>query len=305
MLTPNALGSHCQSIDIFEVVFLKKIGVFVGSLRKGSYSKKIAKALVSLLPSNIEAEFLDTGVLPLFNDDLDPNGVPEWNHFRRQLDSLDGLLIVTPEYNRSIPGALKNAMDIGSRPTNHFGGRVALVVSDSIGNAGGYGANHHLRQTFTTLNIIPVQRPEVYLAHTDTMFDEHDMIKNEGTISFLQSAIDAFTQLLYVTSLSKSVGEFLTDSTDPLSLTLGDGHYYHKNDAGDIVAEIKFNFDTPGAMTITSTTVEPELQGKGIAKQLVLKAIAMAKAYDLKIIPECSYAKSFFETHKNYGALVR
>lgn len=299
------LDADCQSIDIFEVVFLKKIGVFVGSLRKGSYSKKIAKVLVSLLPSNIEAEFLDTGVLPLFNDDLDPNGVPEWNRFRNQLDTLDGLLIVTPEYNRSIPGALKNAMDIGSRPTNHFGGRVALVVSDSIGNAGGYGANHHLRQTFTTLNIIPVQRPEVYLAHTDTMFDEHDMIKSEGTIGFLQSAIDAFVKLLYVTSLSSSVGEFLDDSTDPLSLTLGKGHYYHKNDAGEIVAEIKFNFDTPGAVTVTSTTVQPELRGKGIAKQLVLKVIAMAKAYQLKIIPKCSYVESFFKTYKNYADMVQ
>jgi len=305
VLTINVLDADCQSIDIFEVVFLKKIGVFVGSLRKGSYSKKIAKVLVSLLPSNIEAEFLDTGVLPLFNDDLDPNGVPEWNRFRNQLDTLDGLLIVTPEYNRSIPGALKNAMDIGSRPTNHFGGRVALVVSDSIGNAGGYGANHHLRQTFTTLNIIPVQRPEVYLAHTDTMFDEHDMIKSEGTIGFLQSAIDAFVKLLYVTSLSSSVGEFLDDSTDPLSLTLGKGHYYHKNDAGEIVAEIKFNFDTPGAVTVTSTTVQPELRGKGIAKQLVLKVIAMAKAYQLKIIPKCSYVESFFKTYKNYADMVQ
>lgn len=284
---------------------MKKIGVFVGSLRKGSYSKKLAKALVSLLPSNIEADFLDTGVLPLFNDDLDPNGVPEWNHFRHQLDELDGLLIVTPEYNRSIPGALKNAMDIGSRPTNHFGGRVALVVSDSIGNAGGYGANHHLRQTFTTLDIIPVQRPEVYIAHTDQLFDENDMIKNEATIGFLQSAIDAFTKLLYLTSLSKSVGEFLDDSTDPLPLTLGNGHYYHKNTDGKVTAEIKFNFDTPETVTITSTTVDPELQGKGIAKQLVLKVVAMAKAYQLKIIPECSYAKSFFETHKEYQTLVR
>lgn len=284
---------------------MKKIGVFVGSLRKESYSKKIAKVLVSLLPSNVEAEFLDTGVLPLFNDDLDPNGVPEWNHFRSQLDTLDGLLIVTPEYNRSIPGALKNAMDIGSRPTNHFNGQVALVVSDSPGNAGGYGANHHLRQTFTTLNITPVQQPEVYLAHVNTMFDEHDMIKDERTVGFLQSAIDAFTQLLYVTSLSTSVSDFLENSTDPLSLTLGDGHYYHKNDAGDIVAEIKFNFDTPGALTITSTTVQPELQGKGIAKQLVLKVIAMAKVYQLKIIPDCSYAKSFFETNKNYADLVQ
>ena len=288
-------------------MILKKIGFLVGSLRRGSYSKKLAKTLATLLPCAMQPVMLDISQLPLFNDDLDVAGPTPaaWVTFREQVDAIDAMVIVTPEYNRSIPGVLKNAMDIGSRPGNHFYGKPALVVSNSIGSAGGYGANHHLRQTFTTLNIIPVQRPEMYIGHTNTMFDEHDLVKNQGTLDYLQSGIRALVRVLTLTSLADSVNNVLEESTDPLSLQLEPGHFFHKDDNDQIVAEVKFEYQDDTTIVIKSTVVDGQFRGKGIARQLIARVITFAQVYDLKIVPECSYAKAFFEKNPEYANLLR
>lgn len=177
----------------------KKIAVVVGSIRKNSLSQNLANNLVSLLPEGYDAKFIKIDNLPLYNQDYDSEDTPEqYETFRDQLRDIDAVIFVTPEHNRSYPAALKNALDIGSRPYGQsvWNGKPALVVSQSTGNLSGFSANHHLRQTLTFLNMPTLQQPEAYIAHTDKLIDEHGKINNEGTVKFLQSIIDAFVELV-------------------------------------------------------------------------------------------------------------
>ena len=135
----------------------KKIAVFVGSLRKESFNRKMAKALIGLAPESLQLEIVEIGGLPLYDQDLDDEGRPPsaWTAFREQVKSFDGFLFVTPEYNRSVPAVLKNALDVGSRPYGKsiWGGKPGAVMSVSPGAIGGFGANHHLRQSLVFLNV--------------------------------------------------------------------------------------------------------------------------------------------------------
>ena len=154
----------------------KKIAVVVGSTRKNSLSQSLANNLVSLLPEGYDAKFIKIDNLPLYNQDYDSEDTPEqYETFRDQLRDIDAVIFVTPEHNRSYPAALKNALDIGSRPYGQsvWNGKPALVVSQSTGNLSGFSANHHLRQTLTFLNMPTLQQPEAYIAHTDKLIDEH------------------------------------------------------------------------------------------------------------------------------------
>ena len=171
-----------------------KVAVVVGSLRKESYSKKLAENMTALLPEDFDAEFVDIGNLPLYNEDYDGNEPQEYLDFREQIKSSDAIIFVTPEYNRSVPGVLMNAIDVASRPYGHsvWDGKPALVASQSISNLSGFGANHHLRQSLVFLNMPVLQQPEVYIANSPELFDENDKIKSEDTVAFLQSAMDAF-----------------------------------------------------------------------------------------------------------------
>ncbi|MDD2521382.1 MAG: NAD(P)H-dependent oxidoreductase [Anaerolineaceae bacterium] len=178
---------------------MKKIAVLVGSLRKNSYSQKLANNLVGLLPEGYEAEFIKIDHLPLYNQDYDTANTPaEYAGFRNEIRDAAGVIFVTPEHNRSYPAALKNALDIGSRPYSQsvWDGKPALVVSQSPGNISGFGANHHLRQALTFLNMPTVQQPEAYIAHTNKLFDDDGNINNEGTLNFLQTVIDAFIEMV-------------------------------------------------------------------------------------------------------------
>src|SRR5699024_10593624 len=118
--------------------------------------------------------------------------------FRKQIETIDAFLFVTPEYNRSVPAVLKNALDVGSRPKveNKWNGKPAAIISQSPGLLGGFGANHHLRQTLTAINMPVVQHPEVYLSHAADLLDERGKITNENTIEFLNHFIDAFVSLI-------------------------------------------------------------------------------------------------------------
>lgn len=177
----------------------KKIAVVVGSLRKGSYSKQIAKNMMKLFPSDYDLEFLEFGNLPLYSEDIDtPETVPvEYTEFRNQIKAADGVLFVTPEYNRSIPGGLKNAIDVGSRPygENAWDNKPAAVVSVSPGAISGFGANHALRQSLVFLNMPTLQQPEAYIGNVTKILDEDGNVA-EGTIGFLQSIVDAYVALL-------------------------------------------------------------------------------------------------------------
>ena len=133
------------------------------------------------------------------NEELDANDIPvEYVALRDKMKEVDSVLFVTPEYNRSVPAVLKNALDVGSRPYGHsvWDGKVAAIMSQSPGSISAFGANHHLRQSLVFLNIHTLQQPEAYIGNSYELFDDSGKIKNEGTIQFLQSVVDAFVELI-------------------------------------------------------------------------------------------------------------
>ncbi|AEH54001.1 NAD(P)H-dependent oxidoreductase [Heyndrickxia coagulans] len=179
---------------------MTKVGILLGSLRKASFSRKLAENVANLFPEGYETEFIEIGNLPLYNQDFDDhNQVPaEYTAFRNTVKWLDAVLFVTPEYNRSVPAVLKNALDVGSRPYGQsvWNGKPAAIISQSPGNLSGFGANHHLRQSLVCLNMPILQQPEAYISNVAALFDESGKIVNEGTVQFLQSFTDAFVDLI-------------------------------------------------------------------------------------------------------------
>lgn len=179
---------------------MTRVGILVGSLRKDSYSKKIAVNVAELFPSGYEAEFVEIGNLPIYNQDYDDeNNTPaEYTVFRNKIKEIDAILFVTPEYNRSVPAVLKNALDVGSRPYGQsvWDGKPAAIISQSIGALSGFGANHHLRQCLVFLNMPTLQQPEAYIADAGSLFDENGKINKEETITFLQTFVHAFVNLI-------------------------------------------------------------------------------------------------------------
>ena len=172
----------------------RKIAVLVGSLRKESYTRKVAKTLMLLAPATVELEILEIGQLPMYNQDEDgASPPPAYTEFRTKIKEFDGVLFCTPEYNRSVPAVLKNAIDVGSRPYGHsaWNGKPCAVVSVSPGALGGFGANHHLRQMLVFLNMPCLQMPEVYLGGAAGLFDG-DVLTDDSVRTFLQSFADKF-----------------------------------------------------------------------------------------------------------------
>jgi chromate reductase len=174
-----------------------KVAVIVGSLRKESICRKAAKALTRLAPEDLKFEFVEIRDLPLYNDDVEAVGAPTpWIRFREQIFSADAVLFVTPEYNRSVPGGLKNAIDVGSRPYGQsaFAKRPAAVMSVSPGAIGGFGANHHLRQSLVFLDMPVLQQPEAYIGGGFELFDEAGEFKSDSTRKFFQTFIKTFAE---------------------------------------------------------------------------------------------------------------
>src|SRR6266705_1403417 len=158
--------------------------VLVGSLRKASLNGMLANALMSLAPSSMKLEIVEIGQLPFFNQDLETDSTPaQWTAFRRRVKAADAVLFVTPEYNRSVPAVLKNALDVGSRPygSSVWDRKPGAIVSSSPGAIGGFGANHHLRQSLVFLNMPTMQQPEAYLGHADKLFDAAGKLTNPST----------------------------------------------------------------------------------------------------------------------------
>ncbi len=171
-----------------------KIAVFVGSLRKESYNLKTAKALMALAPETLTLEIVNIGELPMFNEDLEGTPPKEWKLLQEQIIAADGVLFLTPEYNRSVSGVLKNAIDVGSRPygQNSWDGKPGAVVSVSIGSISGFGANHHLRQTLVYINVPTMAQPEAYIGNAMDLFDDKGKLINESTKEFLKNFMLAF-----------------------------------------------------------------------------------------------------------------
>jgi chromate reductase, NAD(P)H dehydrogenase (quinone) len=172
----------------------KDIAVLVGSLRKDSFSRKMARALIELAPAALKLEIVEIGQLPLYNQDEDANPPATWRAFRERIHRADGILFVTPEYNRSIPAPLKNAIDVGSRPygKNTWNGKPGAIVSVSPGAIGGFGANHHLRQSLVFLNVPAMAQPEAYIGGADKLFDSEGKLTNPSTREFVGKFMQAF-----------------------------------------------------------------------------------------------------------------
>jgi chromate reductase len=170
------------------------IVVLVGSLRKDSLNRKTAATLAELAPASIRLEQVEIGPLPMYNQDLDDAPPDVWIAFRERVKKADGVLFVTPEYNRSVPAALKNAIDIGSRPYGQsaWKGKPGGVVTVSPGAIGGFGANHHLRQMLVFLDVHPVQQPEAYLGNAGKWFGDDGKLQDESARKFLQTYINAY-----------------------------------------------------------------------------------------------------------------
>lgn len=172
------------------------VAVFVGSLRKASFNRKVANILADLAGDKLRFEVIEIGNLPLYNQDLDDEGntPAEWTAFREKVKPFDAVLFVTPEYNRSVPAVLKNALDVGSRPYGQsvWDGKPGAVVSVSPGAIGGFGANHHLRQSLVFLNVLTLQQPEAYLGAISKVLDDDGNLTNEDTRAFLGKFVNAF-----------------------------------------------------------------------------------------------------------------
>lgn len=172
----------------------KDIAVLVGSLRKDSFNRKMAHALAELAPPALKLEIVEIGQLPLYNQDDDANPPAAWIAFRERLGKALAVLFVTPEYNRSVPAPLKNAIDVGSRPYGKsvWNGKPGAIVSVSPGAIGGFGANHHLRQSLVFLNVPAMAQPEAYIGGADKLFDGDGKLSNPSTQEFLGKYMQAF-----------------------------------------------------------------------------------------------------------------
>jgi len=172
----------------------RDVAVLVGSLRKGSFNRMTAQALMELAPETLKLEIVEIRDLPLYNQDDDAAPPAQSAAFKQHIARADAVLFVTPEYNRSVPGVLKNAIDVASRPYGQsaWNGKPAGVISVSPGAIGGFGANHHLRQSLVFLNMPAMQQPEAYIGNCAPLFNDQGKLTNESTRKFLRGFLDAF-----------------------------------------------------------------------------------------------------------------
>lgn len=182
-----------------------KIAIIVGSLREGSINRKVARSICALKGDHLDCSIIEIGSLPLYNQDLDSNPPDEWVRFREQIAAVDGILFCTPEYNRGMPGVLKNAIDVGSRPYGRsvFDRVPAAIVSASPGSIGGALANHQVRQSCVFLNMPVMQQPEAYLGHVnDESFDENGKLKEGPLLGLVEKLAHAFAE--WVTTIHEA-----------------------------------------------------------------------------------------------------
>ncbi len=171
------------------------VAILIGSLRKESYSRKLGKAFASLAPSDFKLDFVEIGDLPLYNEDLETSNPPAaWTRFREELKKVDAVIFITPEYNRSIPAVLKNAIDVGSRPYGQgvWNGKPGAVVSISQGAIGGFGANHQLRQALVFNDVPTMQQPEAYIGQIQNLLTDDGQPTNDNAKAFFTSIMQSF-----------------------------------------------------------------------------------------------------------------
>lgn len=171
-----------------------KVVILVGSLRKESFNRKLAKAAMALAPKGLELEIVEIGNLPFYNQDQEMDMPAVSKAFKAKIQAADAVLFVTPEYNRSVPGVLKNAIDVASRPYGQsaWSNKPAAIISGSMGAIGGFGANHHLRQTLAFFNMPVMAQPEAYIGGAHSLFNDQGELTSNDTRDFLKSFMAAF-----------------------------------------------------------------------------------------------------------------
>ena len=172
------------------------VAVIVGSLRKESFNRKMARAMIATAPPSLKLEIVEIGQLPHYNQDLESTPPKEVTEIKQRIARCDAVLFVTPEYNRSVPGVLKNAIDCASRPygKSAWDGKPCAVMSVSPGAIGGFGANHHLRQSLVFLNMPAMQQPEAYIGNATKLFDDKGNLTSDETREFVNKFLQAFAQ---------------------------------------------------------------------------------------------------------------
>ena len=180
---------------------VRDVVVLVGSLRKASLTRKVARAMQKIAPPTLALEIVEIRDLQMYDEDLETETPPrEWVVFRERIKRCDAVLFATPEYNRSVPGCLKNAVDVGSRPGGHgvFDGKPAAVVSVTPFKLGAFGANHHLRQALVYVNMPTMAQPEAYVSLAGELVDAELNIKEESR-KFVDAFLNAFAAWIELT----------------------------------------------------------------------------------------------------------
>jgi chromate reductase len=173
-----------------------EVAVLIGSLRKKSFNRMLVHAMMGLEPDRLRFKIVEIGDLPFYNDDLEADTPAPWKAVRDTVASADAVLFATPEYNRSVPAALKNAVDVLSRPFGNSAliGKPAAVATASPGNLGGFGANHHLRQSLVCLGVNVMPAPEFYLSGVASVFNDEGAIINTKTAEFMTKFLNEFSR---------------------------------------------------------------------------------------------------------------
>jgi chromate reductase len=171
------------------------VAVIVGSLRRESINRKLANELIKLAPPSLKLSIVEIGDIPLFNQDWEMQPPQAVVDLKQAIGKAQAVLFVTPEYNRSIPGVLKNAIDAASRPygKSAWPGKPAAIISASPSPIGGFGASHHLRQVLVSIGVNAMPQPEAYLSHADKLFAS-GTLEDAGTRAFLQKFLDSFAR---------------------------------------------------------------------------------------------------------------
>lgn len=172
------------------------VAVIVGSIRKDSITRKLALAMAQMAPAGLKLRIVEIADLPMFNQDLEQNPGAEAVRLKKEIREADAVLFATPEYNRSVPGVLKNAIDVGSRPygDSAWDGKPAAVISVSPGALRAFGANHHLRQSLVFLNMPTMGAPEAYVSNIKTLMDDAGQITKPETREFLGTFLKSFNE---------------------------------------------------------------------------------------------------------------
>ena len=184
------------------------IAILVGSLRRDSLNRKVARSLCTLAGDRLDCDIVEIGDLPLYNQEYDSDSPESYVRFRDRIRAADGALFVTPEYNRGVPGVLKNAVDVGSRPYGEsvWNQKPAAIVSVSPGSIGGFGANHQLRQACVFLNMPVMQHPEAYLGHvSDDSFDSGGGLKEGPLKALVLGLATAFADWVHLIHESRAL----------------------------------------------------------------------------------------------------